>query len=116
MLYLFETELPRNKFVFFALLSIYGIGKFHSRFICNKVGLVKNFKIKNLTKKQIIKIIKAIESLNILLVTDLKKFKLLTFKKLISINSYRGLRKQRNLPLRGQRTHTNARTVRKLTI
>ena len=116
MLYKFETELLNNKFVFFALLSIYGIGKYHSFFVCKKVGFAGNLKIKNLTKKQITKLVKTIESLNILLASDLKKFKFLAIKKLIDINSYKGLRKKQKLPVRGQRTHTNARTVRKVKI
>ena len=116
MLYVFEKELSANKSVPQALSSIYGIGSYYSSFICHKLGFASNFKIKNLSKKQITKLIKKIESLNLLLASDLKKLRLLVIKKLIDINSYRGIRKKRNLPVRGQRTHTNARTARKIKI
>ena len=116
MLHIFETELVNNKSVFYALLSIYGIGKYRSFFICERLGFAKNLTIKNLNKKQITKLIKQINSLNFLLASDLKKSRLLVIKKLIDIQSYRGIRKKRNLPVRGQRTHTNAKTVRRVNI
>ena len=59
-------------------------------------------------------LLKSLELLDIELAGDLKKIKLLTIKKLVSIKSYRGLRKTQGLPVRGQRTHTNARTSRKI--
>jgi small subunit ribosomal protein S13 len=114
MIYLFESKIPDNKSVFFALTHVYGINKSISLLICKKSGFSKNFKIKNLSKEQINKLIKIIESLNINLVSDLKKTKLLSFKKLVSIKSYRGLRRNQGLPVRGQRTHTNAKTSSKV--
>ena len=78
------------------------------------MGFSRNFKVKNLSKEQINKLIKTIEHLNLKLASDLKKSKILNTKKLISIQSYKGLRKIRGLPIRGQRTHTNAKTSRKL--
>lgn len=114
MIYLFETELPENKAIFISLTHIYGIGKSNSIFLCKTLGLCENFKIKNLSKEQIHKIIKTIEKLNLLLASDLKKVKLLITKKLISIKSYKGLRRHQGLPVRGQRTHTNARTAKKI--
>ena len=114
MIYLFESELPENKSIFFSLVYIYGIGKFNSILICKKLGFSKNLKIKNLSKEQIYKLIKTIELSNIKLASDLKKFNLLITKKLISIKSFKGLRKNQGLPIRGQRTHTNARTSRKI--
>jgi small subunit ribosomal protein S13 len=114
MVYLFESKIPDNKSVFFALTYVYGINKTNSLFICKTLGFSKNLKIKDLSKEQISKLIKIIESLNIDLASDLKKIKLLTSKKLIFIKSYRGLRKNQGLPVRGQRTHTNAKTSRKI--
>jgi small subunit ribosomal protein S13 len=114
MVYLFETKIPEKKSVFFALTYIYGINKTHSLFICKTLGFSKNFKIKNLSKEQISKLVKLIEFLNIDIASDLKKIKLMSFKKLISIKSYRGLKKNQGLPVRGQRTHTNAKTSRKI--
>jgi len=114
MIYIIESNIPDNKSVFFALKYIYGVGLFNSLLICKKLGLSKNYKVKNLTKEQINQLLNTIESLNIELSGDLKKSKILNKKKLISIKSYRGLRQNRGLPVRGQRTHTNARTAAKI--
>lgn len=114
MVYLFEAKIPDDKSVFFALTYVYGINKTNSLLLCKKLGFSKNFKIKNLTKEQINKLIKIIESLNIDLASDLKKKKVLALKKLISVKSYRGFRRNQGLPVRGQRTHTNAKTSSKV--
>ena len=113
MVYLFESELPKNKLLLFALIHIYGIGKANSSLICKKLGFSRNLTVKDLSKEQIGKLIKIIESLNTEVAGDLLKSRLLTAKKLVSIKSYRGLRRYQGLPVRGQRTHTNARTSRK---
>lgn len=113
MVYLFESELPENKSVFLALIYIYGFGKTNSLSVCRKLGFSKSLKLKNLSKDQTNKLIKTIESLNKELASDLKKSKKLALKKLVSIKSYKGLRKIRGLPVRGQRTHTNAKTSKK---
>jgi small subunit ribosomal protein S13 len=112
-MYLFESELPDNMSVVFALQRIYGIGKKNSFLICKKLGFSINFKIINLSKEQVTDIINLIESLNLVLSSDLKKIKSLRIKNLIFIKSYRGLRRIQGLPVRGQRTHTNAKTARK---
>jgi small subunit ribosomal protein S13 len=114
MIYLFESKISETKSVFFALTYVYGINKTNSLFICKKLGFSKNFKIKDLSKDQINKLIKIIEFSNINLASDLKKTNLLIFKKLLSIKSYRGLRRNQGLPIRGQRTHTNAKTSSKI--
>jgi small subunit ribosomal protein S13 len=113
MVYLFESELPENKSIFFALTHVFGIGKPNSIFICKKLGFSKNLKVKNLSKEQIQKLVSTIELSNLTLIGDLKKFKALKIKNLLSIKSYKGLRLKQGLPVRGQRTHTNARTSRK---
>jgi small subunit ribosomal protein S13 len=113
MVYLFESELIENKSIIFSLINVYGIGKANANLICKKLGFSKNLKVKNLSKDQLNQLVKTIESLNINLASDLKKIKLLITKNLISIKSYRGLRRNQGLPVRGQRTHTNARTARK---
>lgn len=113
MVYIFESELSKNKSVFFSLISIYGLNQFNAVLICKLVGFSGNLKIQNLSKKQLNKLIKIIESLNLKLANDLKKLKYLSTKKLIYIKSYRGIRKIKGLPIRGQRTHTNAKTSRK---
>ena len=113
MVYLFETQLPQNTSVSFALRRIYGINKTYSLLLCKKLGFTNNLKIKNLSKDQINDVLKLVEILNINTVSDLKKLKLLAAKNLISIKSYRGFRRNKGLPVRGQRTHTNAKTSRK---
>ena len=113
MLYLLETKLPENKSVFFALTKIYGIGKNTAFLICKKLGFSINLKVKDLTQEQVGNILQTVELLDLTLNNELKKFKSLSLKKLISIKSYRGLRRVRGLPVRGQRTHTNAKSSRK---
>ena len=113
MLYIFESELPENMSLRFALTHIYGIGEAKSYLACKSLGFLDNLKVKNLSKEQLSKLISYIESLNIELSSELKKLNLLTAKTLVSIKSYRGLRKSQGLPVRGQRTHTNAKTARK---
>ena len=113
MLYLLETNLPESKSVYFALTRVYGIGQNTASSICKKLGFSINLKVKDLTQEQTLELLNLIDSLNILLNNELKKFKSLTLKNLISIKSYRGLRRVRGLPVRGQRTHTNAKSARK---
>ena len=113
MIYLLETNLPEHKSVFFALSKVYGIGESTAFLICKKLGFSTNLKVKDLTQEQITEILQLIDSSNLLLNNELRKFKSLTLKNLISIKSYRGLRRVRGLPVRGQRTHTNAKSARK---
>ena len=113
MVYLLETELPENKSVFLALRNIYGIGKSKSVFICKQLGFCFGLKVKELSGDQIIKLLKLIESSDLIITSDLKKLKQLVTKNLIAVKSFRGLRKINGLPVRGQRTHTNARTAKK---
>ncbi len=112
MIYLFESKLPENKSVQFALKYVYGIGKNRSFLICKKLGFSGNLKVKNLSTTQVNQVIRLIESLNFVLANDLKRSNLLAKQRLVSIKSYRGLRKKKGLPVRGQRTHTNAKTAR----
>jgi small subunit ribosomal protein S13 len=113
MIYLLESTIPEEKSVFFALRYIYGVGGKNSFLVCKKLGFSVNLKIKDLSKEQVNKLIKTLESLDIELSSELKKIKSLKKKTLISIKAYRGLRSNRGLPVRGQRTHTNAKTARK---
>nr|YP_009317766.1 ribosomal protein S13 [Navicula ramosissima]AOY40410.1 ribosomal protein S13 [Navicula ramosissima] len=114
MIYLFESKLPETKSVYFGLRSIYGIGKKRSFLICKKIGLSLNLKIKDLSSTQINQISKVIESSGYILANDLRRLVLLSKQRLISIKSYRGLRRKKGFPVRGQRTHTNARTAKKI--
>jgi small subunit ribosomal protein S13 len=113
MLYLLETKLPENKSVFFALTNVYGIGKNTAFLICKKLGFSMNLKTKDLTQEQVVDVLQLIDSLNLTLNNELKKLRSLTLKNLVSIKSYRGLRRVRGLPVRGQRTHTNGKSSKK---
>lgn len=113
MVYLFESKIPDNKSVLHALTSVYGIGKTQASLICYKSGFSTNLKVKDLTPEQISELTKIIPTLNIKIANDLKKIKMLTVKRLSAIKSYRGLRRNQGFPVRGQRTHTNAKTARK---
>lgn len=114
MVYLFESKLPENKSIYIGLKLVYGIGNLNSGLICKKLGFSKNFKVKNLSNNQIDKIVFIIKSLNIVIANDLKKLNRLSKKKLLNIKSYKGLRRNQGLPIRGQRTHTNAKTAKKI--
>lgn len=113
MAYLFDAELPKNKLFVFALAEIYGIGKAKALFFCKKLGFSGNLTVNDLSKEQLSRFVKSIESLNILIAGDLLKSRLFLTQKLVSIKSYKGLRRYQGLPVRGQRTHTNAKTARK---
>ena len=113
MVYLLETEISSKKAVHVSLREIYGIGKPMSMLICKKAGFSKNLKTFNLSDKQILKLLQIVENSNVLVNAELKKHKELFFKHLIDVKSYRGLRRLRGLPVRGQRTHTNSKTVKR---
>ena len=113
MLYILETNLSDRKSVFFALSDIHGIGKNTAFLICKKLGFSVNLKVKDLDPEQITAIVQLVDSLELLLNNELKKFKSLALKNLVVIKSYRGLRKVRGLPVRGQRTRTNAKSAKK---
>lgn len=113
MIYLLEKTLPDNKSLFIGLTSIYGIGKSISKNICKKLGFTLNFKVKDLTEEQVLEILKLIERLKLITNNELKQLKLQTLKNLVEIKCYRGLRVNKGLPARGQRTHANAKSARK---
>jgi len=91
MIYILETQLDNNKSIFFTLKNIYGIGKHTSFKICKKLGFVRNLKTIFLTENQLSKLISIIKKLNLKINDDLRQYKVLNLKHLISIKSYRGL-------------------------
>jgi len=113
MIYLFETEINNNKPLSFSLQQIYGIGKFQAFILCKKLGVSKNFLTANLSKEQIFNLLKLIENSNLILANKLKTRQILLLRKLVDMKSYSGLRKIRGLPIKGQRTHTNAKTSKR---
>ena len=113
MIYLFETELNKNKSIIFSLQKIFGIGYCTSKKICLSLGFSLNMKASYLDNFQYSKIVKKITSLKLIISNDLKKQIILNNTRYVNIRAYKGLRKLQGLPIRGQRTHTNAKTARK---
>lgn len=113
MLYLFETKLFETSTVFYSLKKIFGFGKNQSKNLCKKLGFSSNLKIKDLSVNQANSILKLIGLTNNRVMVDLKKYRAVITKRLVFIKCYRGLRKIKGLPVRGQRTHTNAKTASK---
>lgn len=102
------VDLPRNKRVGIALQYIYGIGKTRSNAIMEKTGINPQTRVYDLTEDQVALLREAVGGY--LVEADLRREVQLNIKRLIEIGSYRGLRHRRSLPVRGQRTRTNART------
>ena len=105
------VDLPKNKRIEIGLTYIYGIGRARSIEILDDLSINKNLKVRELDDEQIISIRKILNN-NYELEGDLRRSETLNIKRLMEIGSYRGRRHRLNLPSRGQRTRTNARTGR----
>ena len=103
------VDLPQNKRIEIALTYIYGIGQSRSNRILGKASVGKNVKVKDLAEDEVRRIRDVIQEEG-QVEGDLRKNVQMDIKRLIDIGCYRGMRHRRNLPVRGQRTHTNART------
>ena len=103
------VDLPRTKRVEIGLTYIYGIGRFRSNEILTAAGVSPDTRVKDLSEEDVRKISRVIEEQGGV-EGDLRKEISMNIKRLIEIGSYRGARHRRNLPVRGQRTRTNART------
>ncbi len=103
------VDLPRNKHVNIALTYIYGIGHPRAAHILDQAKVEPVKKVQDLNEDEVNRIRQVIEAEGNV-EGDLRKDTSMHIKRLIEINSYRGSRHRRNLPVRGQRTHTNART------
>ena len=103
------VDLPRQKRVEIALTYIYGIGVSRSKKILGKAGIEPSVRVKDLSEEEASRIAKIIDAEGSV-EGDLRKDMSMNIKRLMEIGSYRGMRHRRNLPVRGQRTHTNART------
>ena len=102
-------DLPPNKRLWVGLTAIYGIGQIRARSVADRAGVDWAKKIKDLTEDEVTRLRQVIESEG-RVEGDLRKEIQMNIRRLIEIGSYRGLRHRRSLPVRGQRTHTNART------
>ena len=103
------VDLPRNRNIETALTYIYGIGFTLSKKILNEAGIDEQTKVKDLKDDEIAKI-RDIISKNYKVEGELRSQQAIDIKRLMEIGSYRGLRHKKGLPVRGQRTNTNART------
>jgi len=103
------VNVPSNKRLVIALSYIFGIGKKFSNDICESVNIDKNKRVNSLTEDEIIKIRECIDK-NYVVEGDLRRSVSSNIKRLTDLGCYRGLRHRNKLPVRGQRTHTNART------
>jgi len=103
------VDLPREKRVEIGLTYIYGIGRTRSNSLLHRAHIDPNRKIKDLSEEEVNRVRQILEEEGGV-EGDLRKEISMNIKRLIEIGSYRGLRHRRNLPVRGQRTHTNART------
>ncbi len=103
------VDLPREKRVEIALTYIYGIGRVSSNKILDKAEVNPDTRVKDLTDDEVAKISKVIDD-TMMVEGDLRRDVALNIKKLQEIGSFRGIRHRKGLPVRGQRTKTNART------
>jgi small subunit ribosomal protein S13 len=103
------VNIPTNKRVEFALRYIHGIGPSNAKDICAKVGISSERRVSDLTENEIIQIREAIDR-DYVVEGDLRREVAMNIKRLMDLGCYRGLRHRKGLPVRGQRTHTNART------
>lgn len=103
-------DLPRNKNVDIALTYIHGIGRSTARKLLQEAQVDGQRKTDQLTDAEVAKIREVIDKSNLKIEGDLRREVSINIKRLMDLGSYRGLRHRRSLPVRGQRTHTNART------
>ena len=102
-------NLPTNKRVLIALTYIHGIGKVTSKNICDAAGVNLSMRVNELSEQEVASIRQHIDG-NVMVEGDLRRERTINIKRLMDLGCYRGLRHRRGLTVRGQRTHTNART------
>ncbi len=103
------VDLPKNKRIEIGLTYIYGIGRTAARRICEETGVDVNTKTDVLTEDDLQKMRRFIDQ-NMKVEGDLRREITLNIKRYVDLGAYRGIRHRKNLPVHGQRTHTNART------
>ena len=103
------VNIPTQKRVVIGLRYIYGIGQGHAEEICHRIGIPNERRVSQLTDDEVLKIRELIDS-SYRVEGDLRREVSMNVKRLMDLGCYRGLRHRKSLPVRGQRTHTNART------
>ena len=102
------VNIPVNKHAWIGLTSIYGVGRSSARKICASAGVEPSTKVKSLTEAEVERLRAEVGKFTV--EGDLRREIAMSVKRLIDLGCYRGLRHRKGLPVRGQRTHTNART------
>jgi small subunit ribosomal protein S13 len=113
MLYIFDKAISNSNSILYSLTVLYGINIFQSKRICKNIGINPQTTINQLKKNQLNRLINYINK-NIKIEQLLKKIKKDQLDSLLNIKTNRGIRRTFGLPVRGQRTHTNAKTSKKL--
>lgn len=103
------VNIPTQKRVEIGLTYIHGIGRTKAKEICDKVGIPEDRRVNQLTDDEVVRIREIIDR-DYRVEGDLRREVAMNIKRLMDLGSYRGLRHRKGLPVRGQRTHTNART------
>jgi small subunit ribosomal protein S13 len=103
------VNIPTNKRVIIALTYIHGIGPKSAKDIAAKIGIDESRRVQDLTDQEVLQIREAIDA-QYTVEGDLRRTTAMNIKRLMDLACYRGLRHRKGLPVRGQRTHTNART------
>ena len=106
------VNIPDNKRLAIALMSIYGVGASRATNVAQIAGIDGNPKVRELNDEEVARVRAAVERGGYLIEGDLRRETQMNIRRLIDIGTYRGTRHRRGLPLRGQRTKTNARTKR----
>ena len=103
------VDIPREKRLEISLTYIYGVGRTTAKKVCEGVGIDENTRVRDLTEEEVTRLRTWIDA-NLKVEGDLRRDVQNDIKRKMEIGSYQGIRHRRNLPVRGQRTHTNART------
>ena len=112
MVRLVGVDLPRNKKIIYALTYIHGIGLTSAKKIVEIADINPDLRVYDITTEQAVALRQTLENMDIKLEGDLRRFNGLNIKRLSEINCHKGKRHRANLPVRGQRTRTNARSRR----
>lgn len=113
VLYIFNKPIPRTKKIVYSLTKLFGINKYQSIKICQDLGINPLVSLGHLKKNQVKNVLRHLNK-NTKIEQKLKIKTKNNFEKLLEIKLVRGIRQNRGLPVRGQRTHTNAKTIKKL--
>ncbi len=101
-------NIPPNKHIVIALTAIYGVGQSRARLICDTAGVEPDMKVKDLAESEVSSLREAVAKFTV--EGDLRRESSMNIKRLMDLGCFRGIRHRKGLPLRGQRTKTNART------